>query len=232
MFYMAITIIVSNIHIFNQKDPDIDDAAKSWEVASYLVTLIYTWVFWRDSSKNGRKIIHEVEREKQEDGITPKKTMHFQIIATLFLLVIIAAIHTFILFGHYIFKSLTGCGTFEAGTIMYELDNFPVIFTIALIVITYGFFLYISYLVTRHCKNRQFSRDFKIGLKYVDGPVFVIFCCLFIYSLCLTLSGQVAKMEQFFSGAIAFELLLSSICWANTDMFKPKKVMQNGDLRI
>jgi len=225
MFFMTITIIVSNIHIFNQSQPDLDDAAKTWEVASYLVTLIYTWVFWRDRDKNGRKIIYEVERIKEDDGITPRASIHSQIIITLVLLSLIAGIHTSILFGHFIFSLLTGYADFQRGSFMYQLERFPSIFTIGLILVTYASFLYINYLVITYCKRRQYSRDFVIGLRYVDFPVFVIFCCLFIYSLCLTLSGNSDQMDRFFSGAIAFELLLSSICWANTGMFKLKKII-------
>jgi Na+/proline symporter len=231
MFYMVITLVDANVHIFNQASPNFDYAAKSWEVASYLVTLIYTLVFWRNKHKNGKKIISHIEAKKESDGVTPKVNVSDRIWWTLSVLLFISIIHTMILFEKPIAHLLTGNSTVQEGSFLYLINEFPTIATILLIVITYALFLNINLMVINHCEDTPYYEDFRIGMRYIDLPVLIIFCCLLIYSIFIAFTKDPTAMNGFFSGAIAFELLLSSMCWANTDMFKPKKV-NNGNMRV
>lgn len=52
------------------------------------------------------------------------------------------------------------------------------------------------------------------ALFYCDGPTFIIFSVLLIYAACISVFQKTSKVnDSFFSGAIAFQMILASIVW-------------------
>lgn len=136
-----------------------------------------------------------------------------RIAPSIFLLLIIVGIHTYISFSNN----------------NQILKEFGILITLFLIIITYFIFNSITKQVVVTTTNinglsgedltkrQTINKEFQNALKYIERPTLIIFCIMFVYALYCSFSGIVHEMETFFSGAIAFELLLSSIVWANTD---------------
>lgn len=179
-------------------------SVKIWEVGSYLITTFYTIWLWYFSDK-GTNILDDIEKSKKRFGM-------YRIAPSIFLLLIIVGIHFYILFSNNI----------------QELKDFGVLITLFLIILTYIIFNLITKQVVETTFNVEgfegveltnritIHKEFKSALKFIERPTLIIFCIMFVYALYCSFSGIVQEMEIFFSGAIAFELLLSSIVWANT----------------
>jgi hypothetical protein len=66
--------------------------------------------------------------------------------------------------------------------------------------------------------------NYHINLRYSDFPIAISFFVLWIYSIYLGNSNiEIKKLESFFSGAIALQILVSNLIWTyNDDLFFKK----------
>lgn len=203
-------IIIGNTHFLQDGTYSKNDAVKGvvkvWEVAAYSVTCIYTAWFWKWG--NGTKILDEINSWKPATNI----------ILAVVLLFFITLIHFIIIFGDVPVKS----------EYFDWVKPFTGLLSIGLIAAVYVLFLYINKSVIDNCDVELYKREFTGALKYIDRPTLIIFCILFLYAVYITVidvststlyaaDNYFHSIEIFFSGAIAFELLLSSIIWANTE---------------
>lgn len=85
-----------------------------------------------------------------------------------------------------------------------------------------GIYCYIDYKL----KTGDLELSYTTTLKYSDIPVSIAFLILLIYSAILNFTDpmELIKMEPFFGGAVAFQMILSNIIWSFTD----DKVMDDG----
>lgn len=104
--------------------------------------------------------------------------------------------------------------------------SFSGAFTILLLYITYALFCKIAKTVIKNfdtdgnpvdMNKKQIKDDIENGLQYTDNPTRIIFLLLTVFAFILCHFKVYEGMEMFFSGAIAFELILSAIAWVNTD---------------
>jgi hypothetical protein len=203
MLTTALLITSFSVHFLSL--PDVHRATKVWEVAAYMVTTIYNLWFWFGTS-NGHRIQDEIQAVSRGNHQKVRTTVLLSFIT----LVLITVIHTIAIFG----------GMFIVDWLWKPLATFSILITLSLIIFVYVLFVKLGKLVIDNCSTQKFKRDFIIGLKYIDRPTLIIFCILFMYAVYTTAFSQFQHMESmeiFFSGAIAFELLLSSIVWANTE---------------
>lgn len=190
----AMLLIFAFTYIFFIKYDDYPKGASGWELTSYIVTLLYTYWFWWKSD-NGKAILDQIDKER--------KGFAFRVIApAMGGIGLITIFHIFMLFYRKLW---------------WFFDDYFMIITLFLITIVYMVFFNINKAVINFCEDPKFKNDFKVGLKYIDGPTLLIFCILFFYSIFVKITGHLHDMELFFSGAIAFELLLTSFVWANTE---------------
>ncbi len=222
-------------------DNSVHNAVRLWEVLSFIVTFIYTGWFWF-ISKNGktiRNIIDYSEMMKKLEDIDsgshslerfPIRFEHFIWMTILFLFLLTI--------GHFLL--LFEIDFFE------EYTKFSMVITVFLIGLTYFNFNRIGRKVIsstdkeivskendsearkiyKKClekARKEYNEEFKLGLKYVDKPMFLSFVIMFLYvSYCTIMlvyfDADIKQgIELFIGGATAFELLLSSIMWAKTD---------------
>lgn len=216
MYFTVTTVVLSTTYFLNREIVHHENhqgnnlihiahtSVKVWEVGSYLLTLIYTYWLWYRSDK-GTEILDEIEKTKKRFGM-------YRIAPSLFILFIIVVLHTVLIFSN-----------------IWWLKGYEILVTLILIILTYIIFNSITKQVVKTTsgytsltngekeKQEVINKEFKITLKYIERPTLIIFCILFAYASYCTLCGIIHEMETFFSGAIAFELLLSSIVWANTE---------------
>jgi hypothetical protein len=218
MLFTIVVIFLGNVHflqttteiiiqqLITNKTPEIEiesktiyaqirDAVKVWEVAAYITTAIYHYWFWQHS-KAGEDIQTEIASKGAKNW-----RLNVKIFSVVVFLIIISVIHIFIL---------------SENENNWWLSEYGGQISIFLIIIVYSLFIYNDRMVIFNGKTHKFKRDFIVGLRYIDRPILIIFCILFIYAIYTTATGHFHSIEIFFSGAIAFELLLSSIVWANT----------------
>jgi hypothetical protein len=188
-------ILGFTIYFLTRQKPDYLDATKTWEVASYLLTLLYTGWFWL-ISPTGRKILKQISGKG--DGLPAG----FAVGIAMMLILIITYLH---LDEIHIFGRLH----------VNELYLAPI--NTFLLSFVYFIFCWIDKLVITHSSEDQVKRDFGVTYKNSDRPSLIAFVALFIYAAFVAVFVKEETMELFFSGAIAFELLLSSIVWANTE---------------
>jgi hypothetical protein len=218
-------ILLGNYHFLNLHEPitasglpaNIHDTAKVWEVAAYAVTFFYTAWFWF-VSQNGNILVGWLN--KVDDANVMRK-----IVPALILMFVATAFHF--------------CLVFLPMLVTEGLSDNAVPISMFLIVLVYVSFYLINRTVIAglthrcdptpnecpktqdgQCKKAKFRREWEATAKAIDYPTLWIFVLLFVYSICLwacTTTELLSNLEIFFSGAIAFELLLSSIVWANTE---------------
>jgi hypothetical protein len=185
------------IYFLTRETPDYLDATKAWEVTSYLLTLSYTAWFWF-WSPTGKEILKEISSKGDGDGLPAGG----KIVIAMALIGVVTYLH---LDESNIFKRLH----------LDEINLAPI--NIFLLSLVYLIFCWIDKLVIRHSSKEQVKRDFKVTYNNSDRPSLIAFVALFIYAVFVRVFVKGETMELFFSGAIAFELLLSSIVWANTE---------------
>lgn len=225
MYSTIILGITFTIHYINWETTDVHSAIKVWEISAYAVTLLYTFWIWIFSlRKNMAKII-----EKKNIEFWLKFSFVAVIIVALLILLAITVGHIVITFSSQ--KSF--------------IKTYSIQFSVVLILITYFLFDLLSAKVVQltteklvvntsltneeqneltelNKKIEEYHEEFKFGLKYMDRPmkwVFVIMTVYAVYSTGIDNFAQkqvMHEMESFFGGAIAFELLLSSVVWAKT----------------
>jgi hypothetical protein len=223
MYITTISGVSFTIHYINWETINVHSAIKIWEIAAYSVTLIYT--FWLWLFKNGRNIFLIIEYK----NIAFWEKVRFVLaiggaLVTLFLIVVG---HIFITFGSN-----------------HEyLRHYSILFSVGLILLTYFLFVYISNKVINltevklhsngkmtqvqkqeinflNSKIEDYYNEFSFGLKYTDRPMKWVFLIMFIYATYtagldfFAAKNIMLEIEVFFGGAIAFELLLSSVIWA------------------
>lgn len=210
MYTTAFGVLIFTIHFINWENNDYHNAVKVWEVASYLITLIYTFWLWYFSD-NGTKILDEIEKNEKRFGFK-------KIAPALLLLLVISVFHSIVIFSPSSLGVLNKCS---------------ILLTLLLIFVVYKLFNVITKQVILNTKNAptnngteteeqkteriRINTEFNITLKYIERPTMYIFGTMLVYAGYCTLFGSIHDMEIFFSGAIAFELLLSSIVWSNTE---------------
>ncbi len=185
---MAITLLiigVGNYYYLFYKESEFTKAGKVWEMASCVLTFIYTGWLWYISNI-GDKILDGIHQDFRN------RTTRMILLAETFLLFVI------VIDIICIFNS----------------SQHPILgyTSIALVIIIFILFVWIDRLIIKHHTNESIKSDFRYGLKNTDYPSLIAFSVLFIYAL-VTYSS----MEVFFSGAIAFQLLISSFIWANLE---------------
>ncbi len=207
MFVTSIALVAGNIHILNyshKSDQNVVNALKIWDVLAYFVITAYTLWFWLSKSR-GRNII------KKHIGQEKDGTVLFIIFANLILIVIFVA---------HFSMSLDDIGWgFLSDGITKVLERFEILITLGLIVSVYFLFCSINKKVISNTTDYTVKRDFRTMQKYIDGPTRFIFCIMFTYAIYAWLIGCLPLMGKFFSGAIGFELILSSIVWSHTETF-------------
>ncbi len=226
MYITSIVGVSSTIYFINWETIDVHRAIKIWEIAAYSVTLLYTLWLWK--FKIGNDIFQIIEYKK----IPFWKKFRFAgaIILSLVFLFFIIIGHLFITFGnnHEVIR------------------HYSILISIALIFITYLLFAKISSNVISLTENKltktknmtnedkksidllntkitDYNNEFKFGLRYMDRPMKWVFFIMLIYAFyvagldCFANKNVLLQIEVFFGGAIAFELLLSSLVWAKTE---------------
>lgn len=203
MFFTGVIILILNVHylnIYNKTKNDIRNSLKVWEISAYLVTTIYSVWFWF-SKDRGRLIIKKFTEEE-------KLPTFFIILLSNFIIILIAFLHSIIYIGNFIFND----------TLVKIIEKNHTLLSLFLINIVYYFFCKINNKVINNLPDSDDAKkEFNIMLKYVDRPTFIIFFILLLLLGYTRLIGCNSEMDNFVSGAIAFELLLSSIVWANTN---------------
>lgn len=183
------------IYFLTREKPNYLYATKTWEVTSYSLTFLYTGWFWL-FNPNGRKILKEIS--SKGDGLPAS----VNIIIAMTLIGVITYLH---LDEINIFRRLH----------IDEIYLAPI--NIFLLSIVYYIFCWIDKLVIQHSSDDQVKSDFRITYRNSDRPTLIAFAALFLYAAFVAFFVKEETMEFFFSGAIGFELLLSSIVWANTE---------------
>ncbi|MCK5615900.1 hypothetical protein KAR91_79280 [Candidatus Pacearchaeota archaeon] len=171
---------------------------KVWEMASSLLTAIYTTWFWCNKGGRGRVIL-----DKLKDGENQEKVG--VIIQILMAVVLLSAIFLI-----------------NFSTFFFKLEKFSVLFhglTLLLMVATFALFCRIDHLICRNNVSGKIRRDFNYALKNSDIPGVISFCVLAVYFVFV----HNYPMRLFFSGAIAFQMLFSSFIWASTEITNNKK---------
>ena len=229
IFTLIIIILGSCYYLFSEKNhPNFKGASKVWELASYTLTALYTFWFWflsKEKSYKGKYILNALEPNK-------KVFATLEIALAIFVIVVITLVH----FGiHSPFKVV--CSVNSKLFIFYSLiskiwEIFSGAISIFLLFIYYALFCRIARIIIIHfdtednlkdksadekTRNEQIKNDIKNGLQYVDKPTCIAFLILSILAFILCYFKVYEGMEMFFSGAIAFELILSAIAWVNTD---------------
>lgn len=175
---------------------------KVWEIASCLLTIAFTLWYWfiKESngkfSKSGKQLIELID-----DNV---KRMLLRLVISLSLLLMLIVVCANI---YFIIK-----GGHRAGVI-------------GVIAVTFVFILFIGIDIViiktlEQLKDNNNLKvditkeliDFKYALKNSDIPISIAFFALAAYAI-----FTYPQMELFFSGAIGFQLLYSTIIWANLD---------------
>ena len=165
----------------------------NWEGAAILFTFIITVVLFIDGFFGEQ--VYDLDSSDIKDTI--KK------IGIMALCVFAIAILTYILINNMFFKDISS-SRMSRSKIMF------ILFSIACI-----FGLYDS-LLGRYAKEK-YIRGFQRAFYYFDIPTILAFGILFIYSFKV---GD--SMEPFFSGAIAFQMILTIFLWSfnNPNVFE------------
>jgi hypothetical protein len=223
LMYLTVLVGISfTIHFINWETTDVHSAIKVWEISAYAVTLIYT--FWLWIFNIGSNLIDIIENKYSSDNkkeINEKYKLIGAVILSLLTLIIITIGHLTITF--------------------YHNNKFSIQISVVLITITYFLFVYIAKrmvnLTEKNLENSknddkineinkkidEYQHEFKFGLKYMDNPMKWVFVIMVIYAGYATSldvlwdKHTMEKLEMFFGGAIAFELLLSSFVWAKNN---------------
>ena len=200
MFITSLVLFYANIHLINVYHEDVKSVFKVWEITAYWVTTFYTGWFWLNK-KRGGEVLATLPEKQGETGI-------FLGVA-ITLLFGFAVIHTFLFFSE----------TFNDGIGKFIEENDAVL-SLFLIILVYGLFMFLNMMIMKS-KDEEVSNEVSIMHRYIDRPTLFIFVIMFAvaaYSRSVSVVC-LSDMKSFFSGAIAFELILSSIVWANTNTF-------------
>jgi hypothetical protein len=203
MLTTALVILFGTVHFLNLKtgrdQAAIDGGVKVWEVSGYIVTTLYTFWFWVSPRAKGRPTVKDMTGDKEKAIIS--------IGLSLLILILFTLLHSYIIFGAIISK-----------TEIYEpFGTYSVAINTVLVFCVYIVFCYIDKVVIRNSTGETLS-DFNTMHRFIDRPTLIIFGILSLYAgYTVFLTHQFQLLDRFFSGAIAFELLLSSIVWANTE---------------
>lgn len=190
---ILIYIIFSSIYYLSFKD-NLHKGIRIWELSSYIFTFLYTIWFW-NFSDNGNKIFEDIGWKRA-----------YKVFSPLFILLfLITAFHIYLFFW--------------SSTIGEFISRYSINITLLLIIAAYSTFFLINNQLKKHStNNKKLIKNLKNTFDYVDKPVLYVFCMLFVYSVYVNIAGYIQSMEMFFSGAIAFELLLSGYIWTRTDI--------------
>lgn len=90
--------------------------------------------------------------------------------------------------------------------------QFPRYFVMVLLLISAALFSSIDFLLGE--ENKDYSSGYNKIFYYSDLPITFVFAILFLYSLMM--NGN-AICDPFFSGAIAFQMMLSNLLWSFMD---------------
>lgn len=181
-------IIIFNILFLKGEKSEYKNIGKVWEIAGCVLTLVYTYWFWF-LSDNGKNLLNKISIK----DIRIKRLANISIKFALFILILV------ILGNIY----LTIDGNANLG--------FLSLFCAGLIFII---FCHIdSVIIAALPQKSKDRRDLKFAYYNSDIPTLIAFMFLSIYSLFMY-----ENMEIFYSGAMAFQMILSTVIWANTDL--------------
>jgi len=174
----------------------IDDTTKkylwvgtSWEILSSILTIVYSIYFWFCNDE-GKKILDML-------GDNKKTIRRFMVFAFINLILIVVAN--------------------VVNSINFYWGPLSMLFAI----LTFGAFVFIDQtLLDELNKNsntnkeiEKIRKDVDYVLSNSDIPTLVAFAILFVYAIFMY-----NRMQLFFSGAIAFQMLISTVIWANTEI--------------
>jgi len=245
IFGSALFGIVFTLHFINWEmhnyDNAVHNAVRVWEILSFMITFIYMGWFWfiGDNGMKIRNIIDYyesnkklIEAENNTDDLT-KFSWKFEhtVVASILSLIFLTIGHLLFVFQPAFIEPLMPYSiSFSVGLILLtywsfkNIGNKVIISTEKPIVINENDHKNIKTYKRKVEKNREkFHNEFILGLKYVDYPMYIVFIIMFVYASYCTFvdirfdTDIKHSIELFIGGAIAFELLLSSIMWARTD---------------
>lgn len=165
---------------------------KVWEIACMIMTSIYTFWFWflsKDENGNRLTILDNVNNDAKQ-----KTYIIVSIVLSVVLLIVASLMNIYL--------------------VVFGIGIFWHWISLILMVATFIIFWRIDNLVIDNHNDENVKKDFLYAKNNSDIPGIISFTFLAIYFLFL----HKYPMELFFSGAIAFQMLLSSFVWANTDI--------------
>lgn len=210
---VMLILILHDLNNNQNNDYNIHFVLKLWETVSYLVIAFYNWWFWFNKER-GKDIVNK--HFKGDLGII------LWIYGIVFVTIFLTFFHLLISISDKFCNDQT----------KEWLSAHEVTISLLLITTIYWSFARLDKIIFTNIKKKakhepnsvKFNidvnitkRDFNTLYRYVDNPMKFIFLTLFVFSIYLDWINVIGKMEAFFSGAIGFELIFSSIIWANTD---------------
>jgi len=120
---------------------------------------------------------------------------------------------------------------------LFNLDKWALILDVGriakmwLLTITALLFLFVDALMMKSEKFEEIIK-FNINLKYSELPVLGVFIVLLVYSYFLgNIKITEYKLDSFFAGAVAFQMISSNIIWMQTDdkLWESIKETQNKE---
>lgn len=207
LFFLALLGISFVTFYFVMKEPLYysERIGKWWETISCLFTATFTCYYWF-ISEEGTDILDDLEDYQKKQKL---KTI-LKIISSVVLLGVIAFINI----------QTSGIESHHIGLILMILTFLIFVVIDALIIKNYEKKL--TNLVTNGASTDDINRinsklvSLKNLLNSSDVPGLIAFIILLAYYVVTYFSN--IKMELFFSGAIAFQMLFTSFIWAKTDV--------------
>ncbi|MFC1538652.1 hypothetical protein ACFL6H_04450 [Candidatus Latescibacterota bacterium] len=180
LIIISIIIIIGNLFFLLRETPKYVSAGKVWELASCILIILYTSVFWFFSD-DGEDLLDSIKPEIKTKTIR-------RIFWALGMLIGIIALNIWLIFKN---NSLV-YGKISTG----------------FVVLVFALFCHIDNLIIHNHSDEEKQKEFRYYLSNSDFPSFITFFILFVYSWFIYNS-----MQLFFSGAIAFQMLISTVAW-------------------
>jgi len=232
LIVIIVAILLSNfVMIYGFGVPNYQLIGRTWVIGSSLLSGIYTLWFWFRKNGKGKGILHNITTKNKNTSGNKKEGVDNEIkdnkvdcsltIGMSGVLLIVIALINLIggIWGFddkYEVKELGSWGPL----LLSHIDVFSTLF---LMIITYYIFCRIdktiikSYAQMKGKKAAVVKRDFEYAFINIDRPSFIAFVSLAIYFIAIVYTTH-NTMYLFFYGAIAFQMLFSSIIWANSEI--------------
>ena len=158
---------------------------KSWEFSSVFATLVYTLFLY---------IFGFIQEEFK--GL-PMKDIAILLVGLICL---------------FFITVITAFPSFSLGSYSYKIER---IHSLIVLTITSGLFWLLDYKISRKCENVDIKRSFHLSKVYSDRPITIIFSIMTLYCAYINFTiadpEQIKHFEPFFSGSIAFQMMISNL---------------------